>query len=220
MVTPNTECSWDFTTKTRSTNDDGTSLDLEWEDEEGESWISAQIGKLPHAISIKHSFDVFTELPFKLDHTESELSIYFSTKTECFSVSLQRRQGDRADQLCSACSVSCMFTLLSHIQIRQVSSKDSLLLLSRTQPFSSGPLFSRHSKEAGCTVEIELQRWSCRIFSSCHSYFIILKKSPLSTVCFTLTWGLCLYQNPDGVHSSWMTGFSDPNISSILNVWW
>lgn len=35
MVTPNTECSWDFTTKTRSTNDDGTSLDLEWEDEEG-----------------------------------------------------------------------------------------------------------------------------------------------------------------------------------------
>ncbi|XP_061644561.1 AP-1 complex-associated regulatory protein [Phyllopteryx taeniolatus] len=34
-VTPNTECSWDFTTKTRSTNDDGTSLDLEWEDEEG-----------------------------------------------------------------------------------------------------------------------------------------------------------------------------------------
>lgn len=36
VVTPNTECSWDFTTKTRSTNDDGTSLDLEWEDEEGE----------------------------------------------------------------------------------------------------------------------------------------------------------------------------------------
>ncbi|XP_029021580.1 AP-1 complex-associated regulatory protein isoform X4 [Betta splendens] len=35
IVTPNTECSWDFTTKTRSTNDDGTSLDLEWEDEEG-----------------------------------------------------------------------------------------------------------------------------------------------------------------------------------------
>ncbi|XP_061541658.1 AP-1 complex-associated regulatory protein isoform X2 [Phycodurus eques] len=34
-VTPNTECSWDFTTKTRSTNDDGTSLDLEWDDEEG-----------------------------------------------------------------------------------------------------------------------------------------------------------------------------------------
>ncbi|TKS72685.1 AP-1 complex-associated regulatory protein 2c18 [Collichthys lucidus] len=34
VVTPNTECSWDFTTKTRSTNDDGTSLDLEWEDEE------------------------------------------------------------------------------------------------------------------------------------------------------------------------------------------
>ncbi|KAF6717381.1 AP-1 complex-associated regulatory protein [Oryzias melastigma] len=34
-VTPNTEYSWDFTTKTRSTNDDGTSLDLEWEDEEG-----------------------------------------------------------------------------------------------------------------------------------------------------------------------------------------
>ncbi|XP_058506296.1 AP-1 complex-associated regulatory protein isoform X6 [Solea solea] len=33
-VTPNTEYSWDFTTKTRSTNDDGTSLDLEWEDEE------------------------------------------------------------------------------------------------------------------------------------------------------------------------------------------
>lgn len=39
VVTPNTECSWDFTTKTRSTNDDGTSLDLEWEDEEGESYI-------------------------------------------------------------------------------------------------------------------------------------------------------------------------------------
>lgn len=36
VVTPNTECSWDFTTKTRSTNEDGTSLDLEWEDEEGE----------------------------------------------------------------------------------------------------------------------------------------------------------------------------------------
>ncbi|KAM3613235.1 uncharacterized protein V6R79_022817 [Siganus canaliculatus] len=35
VVTPNTECSCDFTTKTRSTNDDGTSLDLEWEDEEG-----------------------------------------------------------------------------------------------------------------------------------------------------------------------------------------
>ncbi|XP_017295804.1 AP-1 complex-associated regulatory protein isoform X1 [Kryptolebias marmoratus] len=34
-VTPNTEYSWDFTTKTRSTNDDGTSLDLEWDDEEG-----------------------------------------------------------------------------------------------------------------------------------------------------------------------------------------
>lgn len=37
VVTPNTECSWDFTTKTRSTNDDVTSLDLEWEDEEGET---------------------------------------------------------------------------------------------------------------------------------------------------------------------------------------
>nr|XP_020495098.1 AP-1 complex-associated regulatory protein isoform X1 [Labrus bergylta] len=35
LITPNTECSWDFTNKTRSTNDDGTSLDLEWEDEEG-----------------------------------------------------------------------------------------------------------------------------------------------------------------------------------------
>ncbi|KAM3867246.1 AP-1 complex-associated regulatory protein [Diretmus argenteus] len=35
VVTPNTESSWDFTNKTRSTNDDGTSLDLEWEDEEG-----------------------------------------------------------------------------------------------------------------------------------------------------------------------------------------
>ncbi|XP_054648642.1 AP-1 complex-associated regulatory protein isoform X1 [Dunckerocampus dactyliophorus] len=35
IVTPNTESSWDFTAKTRSTNDDGTSLDLEWEDEEG-----------------------------------------------------------------------------------------------------------------------------------------------------------------------------------------
>ncbi|KAM9469789.1 AP-1 complex-associated regulatory protein isoform 2-T2 [Clarias gariepinus] len=35
LVTPNTESSWDFTCRTRSTNDDGTSLDLEWEDEEG-----------------------------------------------------------------------------------------------------------------------------------------------------------------------------------------
>ncbi|KAM6981322.1 AP-1 complex-associated regulatory protein [Aplochiton taeniatus] len=36
VVTPNTESSWDFNTKTRSTNEeDGTSLDLEWEDEEG-----------------------------------------------------------------------------------------------------------------------------------------------------------------------------------------
>lgn len=35
VVTPNTESSWDFTSKTRSTNDDATSLDLEWEDEEG-----------------------------------------------------------------------------------------------------------------------------------------------------------------------------------------
>ncbi|XP_066576730.1 AP-1 complex-associated regulatory protein isoform X1 [Amia ocellicauda] len=34
-ATPNTESSCDFTSKTRSTNDDGTSLDLEWEDEEG-----------------------------------------------------------------------------------------------------------------------------------------------------------------------------------------
>ncbi|XP_037396647.1 AP-1 complex-associated regulatory protein isoform X8 [Pygocentrus nattereri] len=34
VVTPNTESSWDFTSKTRSTNDDATSLDLEWEDEE------------------------------------------------------------------------------------------------------------------------------------------------------------------------------------------
>lgn len=34
VVTPNTELSWDFTTKTKSTNEDG-SLDLEWEDEEG-----------------------------------------------------------------------------------------------------------------------------------------------------------------------------------------
>lgn len=31
VVTPNTESSWDFTSKT-----DATSLDLEWEDEEGE----------------------------------------------------------------------------------------------------------------------------------------------------------------------------------------
>ncbi|XP_062856474.1 AP-1 complex-associated regulatory protein isoform X1 [Trichomycterus rosablanca] len=35
VVTPNTESSWDFTCRTRSTNDDATSLDLEWEDEEG-----------------------------------------------------------------------------------------------------------------------------------------------------------------------------------------
>uniref|UniRef100_A0A8C5LWV9 Adaptor related protein complex 1 associated regulatory protein n=1 Tax=Leptobrachium leishanense TaxID=445787 RepID=A0A8C5LWV9_9ANUR len=37
IVTPNTESSCDFTNKTKSTsaNDDNTSLDLEWEDEEG-----------------------------------------------------------------------------------------------------------------------------------------------------------------------------------------
>lgn len=37
VVTPNTESSCDFTNKTKSTsaNDDNTSLDLEWEDEEG-----------------------------------------------------------------------------------------------------------------------------------------------------------------------------------------
>ncbi|KAL4641859.1 AP-1 complex-associated regulatory protein-like isoform X1 [Arapaima gigas] len=35
VATPNTESSYDFTSKTRSTDDDGTSLDLEWEDEEG-----------------------------------------------------------------------------------------------------------------------------------------------------------------------------------------
>ncbi|XP_015200771.1 AP-1 complex-associated regulatory protein isoform X2 [Lepisosteus oculatus] len=35
VATPNTESSCDFTSKTRSTNDDNTSLDLEWEDEEG-----------------------------------------------------------------------------------------------------------------------------------------------------------------------------------------
>lgn len=40
VVTPNTDVSWDFTTKTRSTNDDGTSLDLEWEDEEGGMLLS------------------------------------------------------------------------------------------------------------------------------------------------------------------------------------
>ncbi|KAG7458967.1 hypothetical protein MATL_G00226290 [Megalops atlanticus] len=34
-ATPNTESSCDVTSKTRSTNEDGTSLDLEWEDEEG-----------------------------------------------------------------------------------------------------------------------------------------------------------------------------------------
>lgn len=45
VVTPNTEYSWDFTTKTRSTNDDGTSLDLEWEDEEGDTLIFAPILK-------------------------------------------------------------------------------------------------------------------------------------------------------------------------------
>lgn len=42
-VTPNTEYSWDFTTKTRSTNDDGTSLDLEWEDEEGKRLPICQV---------------------------------------------------------------------------------------------------------------------------------------------------------------------------------
>uniref|UniRef100_A0A8C9VK05 Uncharacterized protein n=1 Tax=Scleropages formosus TaxID=113540 RepID=A0A8C9VK05_SCLFO len=35
VATPNTESSYDFTSKTRSTDGDGTSLDLEWEDEEG-----------------------------------------------------------------------------------------------------------------------------------------------------------------------------------------
>ncbi|KAM4709718.1 AP-1 complex-associated regulatory protein isoform 2-T2 [Discoglossus pictus] len=35
ILTPNTESSCDLTTKTKSTNDDNTSLDLEWEDEEG-----------------------------------------------------------------------------------------------------------------------------------------------------------------------------------------
>lgn len=40
VVTPNTESSWDFTCRTRSTNDDATSLDLEWEDEEGEEVLS------------------------------------------------------------------------------------------------------------------------------------------------------------------------------------
>ncbi|XP_051866409.1 AP-1 complex-associated regulatory protein isoform X2 [Pristis pectinata] len=35
LLTPNTESSCDLTTKTKSTNDDSTSLDLEWEDEEG-----------------------------------------------------------------------------------------------------------------------------------------------------------------------------------------
>ncbi|XP_061101837.1 AP-1 complex-associated regulatory protein isoform X3 [Conger conger] len=34
VATPNTESSYDVTSKTRSTNEDGTSLDLEWEDEE------------------------------------------------------------------------------------------------------------------------------------------------------------------------------------------
>ncbi|XP_036407257.1 AP-1 complex-associated regulatory protein-like isoform X2 [Megalops cyprinoides] len=34
-ATPNTESSCDFTSKTRSSNDDATSLDLEWDDEEG-----------------------------------------------------------------------------------------------------------------------------------------------------------------------------------------
>ncbi|KAG9331271.1 hypothetical protein AGOR_G00189350 [Albula goreensis] len=37
VATPNTESSCDVTSKTRSTNEDGTSLDLEWEDEEGMS---------------------------------------------------------------------------------------------------------------------------------------------------------------------------------------
>ncbi|KAJ8281416.1 hypothetical protein GJAV_G00067420 [Gymnothorax javanicus] len=37
VATPNTESSYDVTSKTRSTNEDGTSLDLEWEDEEGMS---------------------------------------------------------------------------------------------------------------------------------------------------------------------------------------
>lgn len=40
VLTPNTESSCDLMTKTKSTsgNDDSTSLDLEWEDEEGTLW--------------------------------------------------------------------------------------------------------------------------------------------------------------------------------------
>lgn len=40
VLTPNTESSCDLMTKTKSTsgNDDSTSLDLEWEDEEGISY--------------------------------------------------------------------------------------------------------------------------------------------------------------------------------------
>lgn len=53
VVTPNTECSWDFTTKTRSTNDDGTSLDLEWEDEEGETSIFAYMKLLIESLAAK-----------------------------------------------------------------------------------------------------------------------------------------------------------------------
>ncbi|KAG7461566.1 hypothetical protein MATL_G00192480 [Megalops atlanticus] len=39
-ATPNTESSGDFTSKTRSSNDDATSLDLEWDDEEGMTRIA------------------------------------------------------------------------------------------------------------------------------------------------------------------------------------
>ncbi|XP_054573039.1 AP-1 complex-associated regulatory protein isoform X3 [Eptesicus fuscus] len=46
VLTPNTESSCDLMTKTKSTsgNDDSTSLDLEWEDEEGGRCIPAALG--------------------------------------------------------------------------------------------------------------------------------------------------------------------------------
>lgn len=78
VVTPNTECSWDFTTKTRSTNDDGTSLDLEWEDEEGESRMFAQTGKLPFFFIILIELHKVRALLC----TPNQSAGYFSAKTD------------------------------------------------------------------------------------------------------------------------------------------
>lgn len=64
MVTPNTECSWDFTTKTRSTNDDGTSLDLEWDDEEGKGLCFGAGDILTELVAVSSSvfFEVLSDV--------------------------------------------------------------------------------------------------------------------------------------------------------------